>query len=159
MIRPFLLAPFALLAAACGTQGTYELHWSIACVTGQPDPCPVSTAQDCSLTGFDAVAVVAVRGTQSTRSLFPCFSPLGPMGLGPGLGRGPTTLEVSGLSPGGQLLAGPVAVDVDIPAIGAVSTAVMLPRPAACRDGVDNDGDGLVDMMDPDCHSPDDIHE
>ena len=83
-----LLLALAALLGACGSEGSYELRWSIACVTGQPAACPVKTAKDCAAVGFDAVAVVAVRGSERTRSLFPCFGPLGPVGEGPGLASG-----------------------------------------------------------------------
>lgn len=33
------------------------------------------------------------------------------------------------------------------------------PPPTACNDGEDNDGDGLVDMVDPGCETPDDQNE
>jgi Transglycosylase SLT domain len=32
-------------------------------------------------------------------------------------------------------------------------------QPPACSDGIDNDGDGLIDMADPDCSSPQDTSE
>ncbi len=41
----------------------------------------------------------------------------------------------------------------------ALIVSPLLVAGAACNDGVDNDGDGLVDMLDPDCHSPTDTHE
>lgn len=158
--RVLLPVPWPLiLLAACGPQGSYELRWSIACTTGQPAPCPVRTAKDCADAGFDAVEVVAVREGERTRALFPCFGPLGPVGQGPGLGAGPTTLEASALSPGGQLLSGPVAVEAAIPESGLATVEVTLPRPPECSDGVDNDADGLVDLLDPTCQSPADTRE
>jgi Transglycosylase SLT domain/Peptidase family M23 len=39
------------------------------------------------------------------------------------------------------------------------TTAPATPAVPACSDGVDNDGDGLVDMEDPDCSSPEDESE
>jgi hypothetical protein len=146
--------------AACGAGGSYELRWDIACESGEPEPCPVVTAQDCAAAGFDAVQVVAVApGGQFTRTLFPCFGAAGPMGEGPGLDSGEYVLEVSALSPGGQLLVGPVAVSATIPGSGLVPVQVTLPRPPACQDGVDNDGDGLVDGLDPGCDSPEGTSE
>lgn len=161
MYRCVLLVPLAwlLFLSACGPQGSYELRWSIACTTGQPAPCPVRTAKDCADAGFDAVEVVASREGERSRALFPCFGPLGPVGHGPGLAAGLTTLEVSALSPGGQLLSGPVAVSAAIPQSGFVTVEVTLPRPPACSDGVDNDADGLVDLLDPTCQSPSDTRE
>ncbi|MGH0028196.1 MAG: hypothetical protein ACQGVC_00265 [Myxococcota bacterium] len=44
---------------------------------------------------------------------------------------------------------------------GRYALVELLTGPQACRDGVDNDGDGLVDFAggDPDCASPQDPHE
>ncbi|HEY2714662.1 MAG TPA: lytic murein transglycosylase [Solirubrobacterales bacterium] len=39
------------------------------------------------------------------------------------------------------------------------STIPIVPAPPACSNGVDDDGDGLVDMEDPDCESPEDKTE
>jgi hypothetical protein len=153
------LLPLIVAVAACGEQGSYELRWSIACATGAVESCSIRTAKDCSDAGFDAVQVVASHELERVRALFPCFGPLGPAGQGPGLDAGAVSLEVSALSPGGQLLSGPVSVDAVIPGAGLVPVGVTLPRPPACSDGVDNDGDGMVDMLDPGCQSPTDTQE
>jgi len=151
--------PVALFVTACGGQGSFELRWSIACQTDEPTACAVKSAKDCADAGIDAVETVAVIGSSRVRSVFPCFGPAGPVGDGPGLPQGPATLEVSALSPGGQLLVGPVAVSTTIPGEGNAIADVTLPRPFACNDGVDNDGDGLVDLLDPDCRTSNDTHE
>jgi len=43
-------------------------------------------------------------------------------------------------------------VPVTVPSEGTTATdpVTLAPNPA-CADGVDNDGDGLVDLADPDC--------
>ena len=157
MLRPAPLhaLPFLLslpLLGACGSQGSYQLHWSITCKTSQ-STCPIETPKDCSDAGLDAISVQAVRGTDQVHSLFPCFGPLGPTGNGPGLGQGPIDLEVSALSPGGEVLVGPVSTTATIPPTGVISVDITLPRPPACNDGVDNDQDGLVDLADPECNN------
>jgi hypothetical protein len=93
-------------------------------------------------------------------SAFPCFSRQdGPSGRGPGLDPGQVTLEVTGLSSGGLVLTGPVSTTVTIADTGLVPGCVKLPAPAACGDGVDNDGDGLVDAHDPQCQDQKDTDE
>jgi murein DD-endopeptidase MepM/ murein hydrolase activator NlpD len=45
------------------------------------------------------------------------------------------------------------------PASVLPTTAATTPPPPACSDGIDNDGDGLVDLKDPDCSEPADPTE
>jgi hypothetical protein len=147
-----VLGGLALLCAACGGHGSYELNWTLGC-KGAPDAsCQIRSALDCSRHGLDTVLVVAVQGSDQTRAVFPCYSITdGPKGQGPGLAGGLTTLDVSGLTAAGQTIAGPVSVQITIPTSGFVAAEANLPIPPACNDGVDNDGDGLVDLQDPDC--------
>jgi hypothetical protein len=159
MIRSALLLLCVPLLGACGSKGSYELHWSVSCAKDASKVCAVTSAKDCADAGMDAVAVVAVRGDGRTRSLFPCFGPLGALGHGPGLDQGPVDLEITALSPGSETLAGPIGTQAAIPSTGVVPVEVTLPRPPACGDGVDNNGNGLVDMMDPVCQSPTDNAE
>lgn len=49
----------------------------------------------------------------------------------------------------------PTLQDPPVPA----ATEPDTPQTLACKDGVDNDGDGLIDMRDRDCTSPDDTGE
>ena len=142
--------------AGCGTKGSYELHWTIGCSDSQDPKCQVQRTKDCSRVGLDSIEVVSTAegGSQSSElAVFPCYtSEVGPIGRGPDLDRGAVTLEVSGLSASGQVLSGPEEVaSVAIPEEGFLEVWVELPVPPACADGVDNDGDGLVDLMDPDC--------
>ncbi|MGN6663590.1 MAG: lytic murein transglycosylase [Solirubrobacterales bacterium] len=43
--------------------------------------------------------------------------------------------------------------------LGTTTTLVPSPQAPACSNGIDDDGDGLVDMEDPDCESPEDPTE
>jgi hypothetical protein len=43
--------------------------------------------------------------------------------------------------------------------LGTTTTLVPSPQAPACANGVDDDGDGLVDMEDPNCESPEDTTE
>jgi hypothetical protein len=69
-------------------------------------------------------------------------------------------LQVTPLNPRGERLTdprtgvavAPVEVPVTVPSEGTTATdpVTLTPNPA-CADGVDNDGDGLIDLADPDC--------
>ena len=156
-----VLLATAFLSSACGQQGSYELRWTIGCKTPDDrESCALRSVKECSQVGLDSVEVFAQQGSAETRSVFPCFSDAeGAMGRGPELETGDVTLQIYGLSPGGQKLIGPLAVETTIPSSGFVLVDVDLPRPPACNDGVDNDGDGLVDLHDPDCKDPNDTSE
>ncbi len=153
--------PLVALLAACGGSGSYELTWTLGCDRLGEPACVITRVRQCSAVGVDTVAVAArLEGaSDETGMSFACFSGDGPVGRGPGLAGGKTELEVTGLSAGGQTVSGPVTVTVTIPDDGQVPVRVDLPLPVACRDGADNDGDGLVDQLDPGCGSEDDEDE
>ena len=148
-----ILPLLCLLGIGCGEAGTYELSWTIAKLDKTAAPCVVSTVAVCSRAGLDSLEVEVLRdGSVEESALHPCYSQgEGAVGRGPDLGDGAVTLRVSGLSPGGQTLSGPMDVQADIPTEGVIQVKLTLPRPAQCNDGVDNDGDGAVDEKDPDC--------
>lgn len=161
MARTLLVAAAALLAA-CGGSGSYELTWTIGCQEGGGADCQVSSVLDCSSRGMDSVEVFAQRSGSGDRkrSIFPCYSPDdGPVGRGPGLDAGATELTVYGLSAGGVRLTDPATVTAQIPEEGVVEVNVDIPVPPQCRDGVDNDLDGMVDLLDPDCTDGNDTDE
>ena len=131
--------------AGCGATKTYQLSWTL-------DGAAVNGPLDCSSSGIDAIEVLARTGGDETRSVFACYSELdGASAEGPDLSSGAHALAVSTLSPAGQRLTGPIVVDALIPNEGVVAVKVDLPRPPACADGVDNDGDGTVDLLDTNC--------
>ena len=156
------LALVLMLLGGCGEAGSYELSWAVGCAKGQQcQTCVAKSALECSRAGLDSIVVRVLRGSsEEANSSFPCFSTDdGAVGRGPGLDAGEVTLEVTGLSPGGQELTGPVSVSVEIGDSGLAPGCVSLPAPPACNDGVDNDGDGLVDMHDADCKDAKDTDE
>jgi murein DD-endopeptidase MepM/ murein hydrolase activator NlpD len=59
----------------------------------------------------------------------------------------------------GVSLAGADPLAESTPVEGATTTAVPALQAPACANGVDDDGDGLVDLADPDCSSPTDNSE
>jgi hypothetical protein len=150
---PRILPLLCLLAMGCGEAGSYELSWTLGKLDKTATPCVVSSVAVCSRAGLDSLKVAVVRGgSVEETALHPCYSQgEGALGHGPDLEDGAVTLRVTGLSPGGQTLSGPVEVQADIPLEGLVKVKLNLPRPAQCNDGVDNDGDGAVDEKDPDC--------
>jgi len=152
-----------LLLFGCGGGASYELRWTIGCTKPNPKDCGALTSvRQCSSVGLDSVLVLTFReGNQEDRTPFPCFSVgEGAVGRGPQLGAGAVNLRVSGLSPGGQTLSGPVTLDnVQIGDAGLTEVWVNLPTPAQCGDGVDNDGDGHVDLLDPECQDLKDTDE
>ena len=153
-----------LSMAGCGEAGSYELTWVMACNASKAaacTACAMENAMGCSAVGLDSVEVRVKRGeVEEAASAFPCFSAQdGPLGRGPDLDPGQVTLEVSGVSPGGLVLTGPVTTKVTIPDTGFGKACVVLQPPAACGDGVDNDGDGLVDGHDPQCQDQKDTDE
>jgi hypothetical protein len=156
-VRVSLVVLLAVSLCSCGGSGSYELRWTIGCKTAGDPSCAPRSAYECSRVGIDSVEIFARRdpGATPERAIFPCFSSSeGPVARGPGLDAASYALEVQGLSPGGQLLSGPVSVSATIPETGFVKVQVDLPIPAACGDGVDNDGDGMVDLQDPGCKDP-----
>lgn len=142
-----------LLTIGCGEAGTYELSWTLGKLDTKATPCQVTSVAVCSRAGLDSLKVTVLRGGSVEESaLHPCYSPgEGALGRGPDLSEGTVTLRVTGLSPGGQALTTPVDLPATIPGEGLVKVQLSLPRPPHCGDGVDNDGDGLVDEKDPEC--------
>lgn len=162
LLFPLLAGAAALSLAACGGEGSYELRWTIGCKTAGQIECQVRSMKDCSRRGIDSVEVFAGApgSTDRERSIFPCFSPDdGPVGRGPGLGGGEKELTVYGLSAGGVRLTEAALVDARIPEEGLVEVSVDIPEPPQCRDGVDNDLDGMVDLFDTDCADGNDTDE
>ena len=168
-----VLLAVSIALCGCGADGSYELHWTIGCKKsaaassrsapqGREDrrsACQLKSIMDCSRRGLDSVEVLA-RGGDQDRTIFPCYSPDdGPLGRGPGLEPGATDLTVYGLSASGLRLTDPVTVPAQIPEEGLTPVEVDLPEPPQCRDGVDNDLDGVVDLFDPDCKSGTDDDE
>jgi hypothetical protein len=90
--------------------------------------------------------------------VFPCAPHFGVHKIG----AGDYVLQVTPLNVHGDRLTdptsgvaiAPVEVTVTVPSDGTVDLppVTLTPNPE-CSDGVDNDGDGLIDLADPDCTS------
>lgn len=149
--RTSLMLIGLLVATGCGPSRSYELHWRIGC-PGSAGFCTVESARDCAAVGIDTIVVDVSSSTPATRSQFSCYSPVsGPVGFGPDLPAGFITLSVSAQSAGGQLLSGPITVNGQVPSEGFSQINIEIPRAKSCNDGVDNDGDGAVDLNDTHC--------
>jgi len=147
-----LLAVMSGILAGCGPDASYTLSWFVAGETR-------SDAYGCSSHGIDAIMVQAVHtssGEPADVAIFPCA----PHYATRKIHSGTYLLYVAPLNARGQRLVDPrtgvarepLEVPVTIPEDGSlvVGPVTIEPNPA-CSDGVDNDGDGLVDLADPDC--------
>jgi len=155
-VAPHLLGVALLAAGAgCGPNGSYTLSWF---VKGESR----SDAYGCSSHGVDGIQVQALHADSRDPAdlvVFPCAPHHGERKLAagdyflqitPGNARGArmTDPETGAAIPA-------VEVAVSVPGDGTVytDTVEVVPNPA-CSDGVDNDGDGLIDLADPDCAGP-----
>jgi hypothetical protein len=147
-----LLLAAAAGSAGCGPNGSYTLPWFVAGETR-------SDAYGCSSRGVDGVQVQALHassGEPADLVLFPCAPHFGEHKID----AGDYILQVTPLNARGERLTdprtgvaiAPVEVTVKVPASGTINLdpVTLTPNPA-CSDGVDNDGDGLIDLADPDC--------
>jgi hypothetical protein len=152
-IALFVLGLAALAGSAgCGPNGSYTLLWSIDGETR-------SDAYGCSSHGVDGVQVQALHastGEPADLVVFPCAPHSGVHKIG----AGDYLLQITPLNARGERLIDPrtgvamaaVEVSATVPGDGTIvlEPVTLVPNPA-CSDGVDNDGDGLVDLADPDC--------
>ncbi len=69
-----------------------------------------------------------------------------------------TETLLPGLTPSGNAAAGSAGTTTTPPAATSTTPTTATATPQ-CSDGIDNDGDGLIDMEDPDCSAPSDNTE
>ncbi len=144
------------LAGGCSNSGSYTLKWQFATAGFMPG--------DCGRVGVSGIGIAATRSDGSQSSI---AVPCGLGFYGGSLDAGSWTLALVALdatgnpkeplSTGTNLLRGQTASPVEIHTgeQAASIPAVLLPPLPQCRDGVDNDLDGRVDLDDPDCLNPD----
>jgi hypothetical protein len=148
-----LLVASAVLGG-CNNNGSYEVRWQFA---------DSFVAGDCGRVGVQGIAITATKsgGSQAAVSV-PCA-----LGFYDGsLEEGTWTLALVALDasgqvkeqrPGSTLLSSQAAGPVEIRAgehAAAIPPVTLMPLPQ-CRDGVDNDLDGRVDLDDADCNNAD----
>ena len=144
------------LCCGCGSSGTFDLSWVIS------DEVEADVLA-CSRHGIDGIQVQAVKaGSLEPVDLvvFPCAPHHGVRSIE----SGDYVLYVSAVNLRGERLVDPATgearphqeITATVPESSTVQAGPVsiVPNPA-CADGVDNDGDGLVDLSDPDCTAAD----
>jgi hypothetical protein len=137
------------LAGGCSNDGSYQVSWQFTK--------PFASGA-CGKAGVSAIAIAA---SDPKGGLVSQVAPCGPGMFTGKLSDGTWTLALTALDAEGQekepaasgLLRGAVPAPIDIKSgeLTVVQDPVVLPPLPECRDGVDNDNDGRVDLDDPDC--------
>ena len=159
----------ALILEGCHQDGSLQVSWVFMDVTG-----PQSAADGCGQHGVDSVLITSGdTGTDVDQVQALCA----PGVVTRAVPAGTWTVTVQALDPQGNLIHSPgdLSDAVNPPAIimsqqtsdlvvaddsPPVPVSFTFPTLPACMDGVDNDGDGRVDLDDPDCAlNPNGTHE
>lgn len=138
-----------VLAGGCSKSGSYRIEWQFA---------DSFQSGDCGRVGVGGIRITAVNGGSQDVRAVPC----GPGFYDGGLDEGSWTLTLVALDATGQVkdqragttyLNGQFASPIDIHTgeMAAPIPAMTLTPLPQCRDGVDNDRDGRVDLDDADC--------
>ena len=153
VLRPAIVLAYLCLPSGCSNDGSYQVSWTFfdgkAFMPG-----------DCGKTGVSAIAITGKSGDSQDRPVVPCA----PGSYTRTLPAGTWTLALTAIDAEGHIkepaasgkLRGPpdsaqLAVSVTQGHLSVIPTPVLLPPLPECRDGVDNDRDGRVDLDDPDC--------
>jgi hypothetical protein len=161
----------ALALSGCHQNGSLQVSWAFMDVTGLQ-----SAADGCGQHGVDSVLVNSGdTGTDSDQVQALCA----PGVVTRAVPAGTWTVTVLALDAQGNLIQAPAGTDPKTLVAQAaiimngqtgglvvaddtppVPVSFTLPTLPACMDGVDNDGDGRVDLDDPDCaNDPYGTHE
>jgi hypothetical protein len=159
--RPDLLLVLAVAAvvpgaAGCGESGRYKLAWTLVEADG-----PSSAPAAC---GRHGVSTIAITETNAGGDVSLFVAPCAWMSVNRKLGPGNYTLIVTGRDARGYDKEPPRDPMPVVPLLRAtldnvgvekdetteLGTVDLVPQPE-CRDGVDNDCDGRVDILDPAC--------
>ena len=152
----------ALALAGCHQDGSLQVSWAFIDATGMQ-----SAADGCGQHGVDSVLVnLGDTGTDSGQVQALCA----PGVVTRAVPAGTWTVTVLALDAQGSLIQAPAGTDPTTQTAQAaivmsqqtggllvaddgppVPVAFMFPTLPACMDGVDNDGDGRVDLDDPGC--------
>ncbi|HET6148949.1 MAG TPA: hypothetical protein VFH68_15535 [Polyangia bacterium] len=145
------LASAANFAAGCASEGSYQVRWSFG------DPGLLNfTAEHC---GQHGVSAIAMAGRRDDGKVDNPVAACAPGVFAHQLPTGVWTLELTALDATGHsktddpdYLRGSITITVAEDQLAGTDQGpvVLLPLPA-CRDGVDNDCDGRVDLDDPGC--------
>lgn len=154
-----ILAAGALLAGGalsggCSKTGSYRIDWQFA-DTSLPTNAPFQSG-DCGRVGVGGIRITASSGGSQDVRAVPC----GPGFYEGSLDPGSWTLTLVALDAAGQVkeqepgtgkLTGMGSVEIQTGDMAPAIPSVFLPPLPQCRDGVDNDRDGRVDLDDADC--------
>jgi hypothetical protein len=151
-------ASLVLSFAGCKQDGSYRVSWSFTAEASSSEP--ENAASGCGRHGVDGILVTAVdTNADSDQVLAICT--LGQVMRDVPVGT--WAFQVQAVDAQGALMSAVVAVQVlDQPIVDGQTTdvpPVTLTYPPACNDGIDNDGDGRVDLDDPDCANSAGMHE
>jgi hypothetical protein len=142
------------LAGGCSKTGSYRVDWQFA-DTALPTKGPFQSG-DCGRVGVGAIRITASSGGSDDVRAVPCGTGFYEGTLDPGS----WTLTLVALDGAGQIkeqepgtgnLTGTGLVEVQTGEMAPAIPPVFLPPLPQCRDGVDNDRDGRVDLDDADC--------
>jgi hypothetical protein len=150
-----LVAAGLLGAGGCTQSGSYRLSW-VFLVDGTLE----SSATACGRHGIDSILATGTDGSGDAQQVIALCVP-GQFGGSAAPGTWTFTFQmldaerapVHPVSPPGETALAPVpagsaTVSVDGPTAEFPVQFIPLPE---CNDGIDNDGDGRVDLADPDC--------
>lgn len=157
-----LCAAGALAIAGCRQDGSYRVTWDFQADT-TPGAMEQSAAAGCGQHGVDAIFVTASDTTGDGDQVL-AICTLG-QATRP-VPAGTWNIHVQGVDAQRNLMPSVVptasihAVVVSDGVVSSLPPLVTLTFPPACSDGIDNDGDGRVDLDDPGCAGdPSGTHE
>jgi hypothetical protein len=148
------------LLGACGSDGSYQVRWAFSPAAAPADP---ATAElnpgGCGKYGVSAIAIAAMRDDGHTDAAIVACAPGTTIRK---VATGVWTLKLTALDAAGHvkdpdpdptsaLLHGATTVTVDEDQLTPAAAVVLLTPLPECRDGIDNDCDGRVDLDDPGC--------
>jgi hypothetical protein len=152
MLRPVIVLALSWFASGCSNDGSYQVGWTFF------DAQPFHPG-DCGKVGVSAIAISSGVSADAGQE-HPVFVACAPGTYTGRLAPGTWTLVLAAIDAEGHpkepatsgLLRGTAdGVTVTEGHLTPVPGLVLLPRLPECRDGVDNDHDGRVDLDDPDC--------
>jgi hypothetical protein len=146
---PLLLGPLFALSVGCSNSGSYRVSWAF-------NADGMFVVGSCGASG---VSAISIAGTTPDGSTDDAIAPCAPGSFTRSLAPGTWTLNLIALDATGHvkepaetgLLRGVATVSVVEDQLTVVDPVVVLTSLPQCRDGVDNDRDGRVDLDDPDC--------
>ena len=164
-------ATVLLATAGCSQSGPYRLSWVF--VVDPSTGATESSAGACGNHGVDSILATGTDGGGDGQQVIALCVPGSFTGSAT---PGDWTFTFEMLDAGGQpvrpvnppvgapgamppqptVSAGPATIAADGP---TAEFAVQLTPPPECNDGIDNDGDGRVDLADPDCADLSGAHE